>query len=1521
MNAGVSVLTPEEAARLPGPPVNLPSGPAAPDLVEQPVDPNAPLPMPPSNGRVIEITPRQPSTYEDYRGERNASETVQRGRERQSRRRPAAPAAAEPEPTPEERQAARDGWVEARVAELAPPASAPLPDDPQGATPPEQRGPREPRRTPEAQSAARTVARNLAEGVTGIPRGAMAAFASLFEAGDDLADWLAGTTPATAPNTPGRVIGRTIRSLQPGREPTTMTGQVSEEIAQFVTGFLRGGVTLRRFGLLQGGGRARQAARGAAAGAIADFFYQEADEANLAAVWQRAGLPENALTGFLATRPDDDAAANRLRNAAAGVITGAALDGLIAVARATRGAMAARREAVEAGAPPPPRPEPATLAEASGVPARPERDLLIVGDPARPLVEVRPAGDSGRRMAEAAAATSDAGTGVSAATAATALTRAAEEARTRVARFIAPEWLPRANDALTEADVAAREAAEAEAARLPEGVAQLVHAMRRGAVGPRGELSLVSFVVRNGGVRSTGEGRNLWEMLGGNAEAARARPGLFSNIRRPSQGFVSSQNVETMAQMVRDAGYLPEGSTLDDFYRAIDDEIAGRARLYGTTEDAAGRAMEAAADDLARVLDEAGVSLADGDAAIARALGLAGDAAPRTEADLAREAAAEGAAARTGGVVETQRTIPGRPVETVENTSAIRAANDVGDVYVNWGRIETGEDVRAVMRDMADAYRPRINEAGRGVQTNEATRALADQMNLTVEELLARRPGEVLNAETALAARDLYTASGQRLVEAARMAAAPGAGALEAAAFRRMMSVHYAIQAEVLGARREAGRAVQAWAIPSRAGGQQMRMIEDLLEQSGGIETAQAMARRLAVLADNLPPDEAARAMSAFVNRGVFGRSLEAVQQVWINALLSSPATHLANITGNALNIPLTLGERLAQAGVGRALGTEDAALLGEAPAMLYGLMTGFRDSLRLAARSYADDGAEVAALIGRQDLPRQGAISSAAWGADAGSGLGRALDFVGHEVVSAPGRAMGAEDAFFKSAIYRMELHAQAYRQAVREVGQAADGSVDAAAIGARMAEIMRDPPEAVARAAADEALYRTFNRAAGPIAQALLRVRSTDSPGWNLAASTVLPFIRTPANLFSYGLERTPLAPMVGQWRAEVAAGGARRDAALARVALGSLILAHTFQVAEQGFVTGYGPTDPREREAWQRSGAQPYSVRIGDTWIPFNRLDPYGFILGFAADVAGLMARRDLGEREEVEASRMIAATVAMASNALGERSFFRGVSALAEAMDNRQPSAERWVGQTISGLLVPGIVGAVGQALDPAQYDRGQGWIAGRLAGLASDPGIPRRNLWGEPMQRPGVATLGPVGAAISPIRPTSAGGRPVDREMLRLGMGLQAVDQNGSVTFGDAVVNLRNVNPAALDRLRVLAGNELGLPAYGGKGLADALDEMVQGQGQYGRHFLASSDEGRERAIRQVATAYRAAARRALLADPAFADVAELVARRTGENREGRGEVPVPTSPAAVMRAPGEPPPRRSSTRETAPALR
>jgi hypothetical protein len=92
---------------------------------------------------------------------------------------------------------------------------------------------------------------------------------------------------------------------------------------------------------------------------------------------------------------------------------------------------------------------------------------------------------------------------------------------------------------------------------------------------------------------------------------------------------------------------------------------------------------------------------------------------------------------------------------------------------------------------------PNINEARRQKITNDELPKLADDLGMTVDDLLARRQGAAFNAEQILAARKILVASGENLVKLAN--AAKNGSEMDLALFRRAMSQHRAIQSQVSG--------------------------------------------------------------------------------------------------------------------------------------------------------------------------------------------------------------------------------------------------------------------------------------------------------------------------------------------------------------------------------------------------------------------------------------------------------------------------------------------------------------------------------------------------------------------------------------------------------------------------------------------------------------------------------------------------------------------------------------------------
>jgi hypothetical protein len=56
----------------------------------------------------------------------------------------------------------------------------------------------------------------------------------------------------------------------------------------------------------------------------------------------------------------------------------------------------------------------------------------------------------------------------------------------------------------------------------------------------------------------------------------------------------------------------------------------------------------------------------------------------------------------------------------------------------------------------------------------------------------------------------------------------------------------------------------------------------------------------------------------------------------------------------------------------------------------------------------------------------------------------------------------------------------------------------------------------------------------------------------------------------------------------------------------------------------VTGGGPVDYKKRDTLESTGWQPYSVKIGDHYISYRRLEPVGLVMALVADaVHGMKA----------------------------------------------------------------------------------------------------------------------------------------------------------------------------------------------------------------------------------------------------------------------------------------------------------
>lgn len=814
----------------------------------------------------------------------------------------------------------------------------------------------------------------------------------------------------------------------------------------------------------------------------------------------------------------------------------------------------------------------------------------------------------------------------------------------------------------------------------------------------------------------------------------------------------------------------------------------------------------------------------------------------------------------------------------------IKAAKDAAgkpesELFINYARIDSPEDVQKVLGKMASASKKNIDAARRGKQSFEDIKLNAEQRDAWAD-ISSRRQGEPFNAEQAVAARQLWAGSAEKLTQLAEVAAKEPSEA-NLFAFRKMLAVHDTIQTQVIAARTETARALASWRIPAGGSAERMRDVVAALQNSGGTEVARALAERVSALgkAGKL------RELGAVVEKTAYARTRDVVLEGWVNGLLSAPTTHTANMTSNFSTLFTRMGERRVSESIGRLLGTQGGTQAGESVSQLFGMIEGMKDMFRYYGKraglflnedtegfkaSRAESPAVKAGLADATKIEHAPAISSEALRISSGGWLGRAVDMAG-SIARTPGTAMGAEDEFFKTVGYRMELNAQALRQASSEVHA---GTLPADQLNLRIKDIVANPPENVRMAAADAALYHTFTQAPGDVARAISKLTQKYP-----AMKVIMPFVKTPANILKYTFERTPLAPIMGKFRADVAAGGARRDEALARMSLGTTAMMSFADLAMQGKVTGRGPVDKSERQALERTGWKPYSMKVGDRWVTYNRLDPIGSLVGLSADTVETINNAQHEALDDADAEQLAVATsVAFAGN-LTNKTYLSGLSDMFEALSDPQRYSEG-MAQRLAGSVVPSGVAAANRQGDPYVHEVNSMMdaIRARTPGLSEKLPV-RRNLWGEPLKYE--SGLGTGVDFLAPVTSREPNDSPIDKAIMEQGANVTMPQRR--TNFDGVTVDLARY-PKAYSRYVELAGNELKHPAWK-MGAKDVLNAIVSGKHPLSPVYAMRSDGpegGKDMFIRGMVSDYREMARKQLLKE--FPDLAEDVRQKKAHAR-------------------------------------
>ncbi len=566
------------------------------------------------------------------------------------------------------------------------------------------------------------------------------------------------------------------------------------------------------------------------------------------------------------------------------------------------------------------------------------------------------------------------------------------------------------------------------------------------------------------------------------------------------------------------------------------------------------------------------------------------------------------------------------------SVSAEEAAAGIAVEPFNLGRYQT-EDAAAIVGGVADA----LNIKTKAVTFQEIKDKAAEQG--ISENFLSRLIGNdgkmMANAVETYKALEVLESSANELDRLFKLVNNGAATDVDKLVLRQQIAFHGLIQRGVKGIQSETARALAVFRIPRDGNAAVVRQV---IDEYGGDAALSDMAKSYLTL-------ETRAAQNKMIEKSM----MSGIKDVWfttsINGLLSNPVTHAKNVVSNAVFGLYQMPERLVASFYSNTLpqgvrsfkallpGTAaDKIAYDETLTMFQSLTNGMLEGLELASTAFkknqpSDLMSKIEAQRGTQLPP----ISSAAFGIEQDKWLGKAIDYYG-TAITMPGRSLLAEDEFFKGTLYRIELNTQITRRSKSVYREAIDAGVpEADAIAKAEAEainLFQNPPRDLDEAATLFAQKGTFTADLPPALKQLQQV-------FNMPILKVIsPFFKTPANIGLQLVERTPFAPLSSQWREEIAKGGVYRDMALAKVTLGSTLLATFASLSAQGVLTGSGPSRKADRDALIRDGWQPYSLKLGGKYYSYNGMDPMSGFMAIAADYSEYAQREsDDGKIQEV------------------------------------------------------------------------------------------------------------------------------------------------------------------------------------------------------------------------------------------------------------------------------------------------
>ncbi len=427
------------------------------------------------------------------------------------------------------------------------------------------------------------------------------------------------------------------------------------------------------------------------------------------------------------------------------------------------------------------------------------------------------------------------------------------------------------------------------------------------------------------------------------------------------------------------------------------------------------------------------------------------------------------------------------------------------------------------------------------------------------------------------------------------------------------------------------------------------------------------------------------------------------VREYWINAILSGPQTHAANMVGNFANMMYELGpKRLAEAMINLAARRKAGATVGEFKAMV-------------SAFDWRSAWQRAKAAFDQEVLSPNGKVEN----------TGVAIKGKHGRIIRLPGRLLKAADEFAKAIIAPVEAAAYAYREAMSK------GLSESDAKDYIQRQLANKDSEAN-QFGATRAIELTFQEDPGAAVQHLIALREKGGIIGTFL-QYFLPFIKTPTNLLRQGVRKSPLgvANLAGE-TFKLLRGKRQLDSDYISLVAEQLLawgavamfLGMGDDDDDRPILTGTGAGMSLNERRFKGGIVPSYSIRIGDKYYNYRRLEPLSTGLALIAD--GMAAYRDAKHGKAATAA--IKDMMYGATMLITEKSYLNSLDQIHQFITDPERGIEQW-GTSFLASWIPNVTRQTVNTMDSNLRDyrsraRGNDWWKEQFFHTAGKAGLVR-----------------------------------------------------------------------------------------------------------------------------------------------------------------------------------------------------